>query len=151
MKPTNKYPILLVEDDSNDVLLIQRACRRATIANPVIVVEDGDEAVSYLSGEGKYADRETYPLPVIMLLDLKLPRRSGLEVLTWLRNQPRVKRLPVVVLTSSRENQDVDRAYDIGVNSYLIKPVAFEDLMELIANLNIYWLLLNEHPSLETA
>ncbi|MEC4893272.1 MAG: response regulator [Oscillatoria sp. PMC 1051.18] len=151
MKPTNKYPILLVEDDSNDVLLIQRACQRAKIANPVIVVEDGDEAVSYLSGEGKYAERETYPLPVIMLLDLKLPRRSGLEVLTWLRNQPRVKRLPVVVLTSSRENQDVDRAYDIGVNSYLIKPVAFEDLMELIENLNIYWLLLNEHPSLETA
>ncbi|MEC4985347.1 MAG: response regulator [Oscillatoria sp. PMC 1068.18] len=151
MKPTNKYPILLVEDDSNDVLLIKRACRLAKLANPIVVVEDGDEAVDYLNGDGKYADRETYPLPTIMLLDLKLPRRSGLEVLSWLRNEPKVKRLPVVVLTSSREHQDVDRAYDIGVNSYLIKPVAFESLMQLIENLNVYWLLLNEHPSLEIA
>lgn len=139
--------ILLVEDDSNDVLFIQRAFRRSKLENSMQVVRDGDEAVAYLSGDGKYADRNLYPLPGMILLDLKLPRRSGLEVLEWIRNQPVIKRIPVVILTSSKENADVNTAYDIGVNSYLLKPVNYNALNEMIDTLNAFWLRLNCYPS----
>ena len=141
-------PILLVEDSPDDALLIQRAFRKANLANPVQLVRDGEEAVAYLSGATPYEDRGRFPLPVFMLLDLKLPRRSGLEVLAWLRQEPAVRRLPVVVLTSSRESVDVNRAYDLGVNSYLTKPVGFEALIEMVKNVNLYWLVLNEKPEL---
>jgi CheY-like chemotaxis protein len=141
-------PILLVEDSPDDALLIQRACRKANLANPVQHVSDGEEAVAYLSGAPPWSDRAKFPLPVFMLLDLKLPRRSGLEVLEWVRRESPVKRLPVVVLTSSRESVDVNRAYDIGVNSYLTKPVGFEALLEMVKNINLYWLVLNEHPEI---
>ena len=141
--------ILLVEDDSNDILFIQRAFRRSDLENPAMqVVRDGDEAVAYLSGEGDYANRNVYPLPGMILLDLKLPRRSGLEVLEWLRSQPILKRIPVVILTSSKEHIDVDRAYDIGVNSYLLKPVNYKALNEMIKTLNAFWLRLNCYPSI---
>jgi CheY-like chemotaxis protein len=142
------YPILLVEDSPDDALLIQRAFRKANLANPVQLVRDGEEAVAYLSGAAPFADRARFPLPVFMLLDLKLPRRSGLEVLAWVRQESAVKRLPVVVLTSSRESVDVNRAYDLGVNSYLTKPVGFEALIEMVKNVNLYWLVLNENPEL---
>jgi CheY-like chemotaxis protein len=145
------YPILLVEDSPDDALLIQRAFRKANLANPVQLVRDGEEAVAYLSGVEPYEDRTRFPLPVFMLLDLKLPRRTGLEVLAWLRQESDVKRLPVVVLTSSRESVDVNRAYDLGVNSYLTKPVGFEALLEMVKNVNLYWLVLNEHPELPRA
>ncbi len=141
-------PILLVEDSPDDALLIQRAFRKANLANPVQLVRDGEEAVAYLSGATPYEDRGRFPLPVFMLLDLKLPRRSGLEVLAWLRQEPAIRRLPVVVLTSSRESVDVNRAYDLGVNSYLTKPVGFEALIEMVKNVNLYWLVLNEKPEL---
>ena len=141
-------PILLVEDSPDDALLIQRAFRKANLANPVQLVRDGEEAVAYLSGAAPYDDRGRFPLPVFMLLDLKLPRRSGLEVLAWLRQESVVRRLPVVVLTSSRESVDVNRAYDLGVNSYLTKPVGFEALIEMVKNVNLYWLVLNESPEL---
>jgi CheY-like chemotaxis protein len=141
-------PILLVEDSPDDALLIQRAFRKANLANPVELVRDGEEAVAYLSGKTPYDDRARFPLPVFMLLDLKLPRRSGLEVLAWVRQESVVKRLPVVVLTSSRESVDVNRAYDLGVNSYLTKPVGFEALLEMVKNVNLYWLVMNEHPEL---
>lgn len=143
------YTILLVEDDPNDVLLTQRAFRRANLVNPLQVVQDGEAAVLYLGGQGFYANRDRYPLPIIMLLDLKLPRLSGLEVLEWLQQQPELKRLPVVMLTSSRENADLNRAYDLGANSYLFKPVAFDDLLEMVKALNQYWLILNEKPIIE--
>ena len=139
--------ILLVEDDSNDILFIQRAFRRSKLENSIQVVRDGDEAVAYLSGEGKYVDRNLYPLPGMILLDLKLPRRSGLEVLEWIRNQPVLKRIPVVILTSSKENADVNTAYDIGVNSYLLKPVNYNALNKMIDTLNAFWLGLNCYPS----
>ena len=139
--------ILLVEDDSNDILFIQRAFRRSKLENSIQVVRDGDEAVAYLSGEGKYVDRNLYPLPGMILLDLKLPRRSGLEVLEWIRNQPVIKRIPVVILTSSKENADVNTAYDIGVNSYLLKPVNYNALNKMIDTLNAFWLRLNCYPS----
>lgn len=142
------YPILLVEDSPDDALLIQRAFRKANLANPVELVRDGEEAVAYLSGAEPYEDRARFPLPVFMLLDLKLPRRSGLEVLGWVREQPALRRLPVVVLTSSRESVDVNRAYDLGVNSYLTKPVGFEALIEMVKSINLYWLVLNENPEL---
>lgn len=140
------YTILLVEDDPNDVLLIQRAFRKANLVNSLEVVRDGEEAVVYLAGEGPYADRERFPLPVLMLLDLKLPRKAGLEVLGWLRQQPSLKRLPVVVLTSSRETADINRAYELCANSYLVKPVAFDALLEMVKTLNMYWLVLNQRP-----
>jgi len=139
---------LLAEDDPNDVLLIQRAFQRTHLANPVQVVRDGEEALAYLSGQGAFADRERHPLPVLMLMDLKMPRKTGLEVLAWLRQQPGLKRLPVIVLTSSNQSPDVNRAYELGANSYLVKPAGFDSLLELVKNLDMYWLILNEKPEL---
>jgi CheY-like chemotaxis protein len=138
---SNNYAILLVEDDHNDVLLIKRAFQKVKIANPIIVVNDGEQAVSYLAGREPFVDR---PLPILVLLDLKLPRKSGHEVLEWLRQQPNLKRLPVVVLTASSESSDVNRAYDLGANSYLVKPVTFDALVEMVKTLNLYWLILNK-------
>ena len=140
--------ILLAEDDPNDVLLIQRAFQRTNVANPLQVVRDGEAAVAYLSGQVPYADRARHPLPALLLMDLKMPRKSGLEVLEWLRQQPGLKRLPVVVLTSSNQSLDINRAYDLGVNSYLVKPTGFDTLLELVKNLDVYWLVLNEKPEL---
>jgi CheY-like chemotaxis protein len=137
----NRYAILLVEDDHNDVLLIKRAFQKVNIANPIIVVNDGEQAISYLAGREPYVDRA---VPMLVLLDLKLPRKSGHEVLEWLRQQPNIKRLPVVVLTASSESSDVNRAYDLGANSYLVKPVTFDALVEMVKTLNLYWLILNK-------
>ncbi len=137
----NQCAILLVEDDPNDVLLIKRAFGKVNIANPIIVVNDGEQAISYLAGREPYVDRA---LPMLVLLDLKLPRRSGHEVLEWLRQQQNLKRLPVVVLTASSESSDVNRAYDLGANSYLVKPVTFDALVEMVNTLNLYWLILNK-------
>lgn len=141
--------ILLVEDNPVDVLLIRRAMKQAQVVNPVQVVNDGDAAVQYLQGSDEYIDRSAYPLPMLVLLDLKLPRRNGLEVLQWLREQPLLKRLPVVILTSSGETPDLERAYDLGVNSYLVKPVEFEALRHLIGALTHYWSTLNISPPFE--
>lgn len=138
--------ILLVEDDPNDVLLIKRAFQISKIINPVSVVDNGEEAVRYLSGVGKYADRKEFPVPFLILLDLKLPRMSGLEVLEWVKEDENLRKIPVVVLTSSRENVDINKAYELGVNSYLIKPVEFDNLLELVKSLNMYWMILNEAP-----
>lgn len=140
-------PILLVEDDENDMLFVLRAFHKSAILNPLQVCRDGDSAVAYLEGTGEYADRARFPLPVFILLDLKLPRRSGLEVLRWVKERPLLKRIPVVVLTSSRDDLDVDRAYELGANSYIMKPVSFETLLELVKSLQLYWLVLNEHPN----
>ena len=135
------FPILMIEDSEDDQILIRRAFRRAQLATPLLAVGDGDEAVAYLSGLGRYADRQAYPLPALALLDLKLPRRSGLEVLAWMRAQPSLKRIPVVVLTSSGESADIDRAYELGANTYLTKPVSFDGLREMIGRLGAYWLM----------
>lgn len=138
--------ILLVEDNPRDVLLIQRAFRKANVAIPLQVVEDGEVAIRYLSGEEPYTDRDRYPLPLLILLDLKLPRKSGAEVLAWLRQQPALKRLPVVVLTSSKEYADINHIYDLGGNAYMVKPVAFDNLVEIVKALNLHWIILNEKP-----
>jgi CheY-like chemotaxis protein len=142
--------ILLVEDNPRDVLLIQRALRKANVTIPLQVVEDGEVAVRYLSGEEPYSDRDRYPLPVLILLDLKLPRKSGSEVLEWLQQQPKLKRLPVVVLTSSREYADINQVYDLGANAYMVKPVAFDNLVEIVKTLNLHWIIYNEKPQVES-
>jgi len=146
---TRTHTILLVEDNPVDILLMQRTFRNGTFANTSLqIVRDGDAAVFYLNGDGEYSDRERYPLPAVILLDLKLPRRSGHEVLGWLKEQPELKRLPVVILTSSRQPCDVVRAYDLGVNSYLVKPIGFASLLEMMNSFSDYWLNHNELPEL---
>ncbi len=147
----NGSTILLVEDSPDDVLLVRRAFQKAGIENPIVAVENGDEALAYLNGTGLYADRQKYPLPTLTLLDLKLPRRSGLEVLAWVRQHSGIKRMPIIVLTSSRDEDDINRAYDLGANSYLVKPVAFDDLLRLVRSLEGYWLSLNVRPDVSAA
>lgn len=131
--------LLLVEDNPDDVLLAQRALRKAALPVSMQIVGDGDEAVAYLEGTGRFADRGRHPLPGLVLLDLKLPKRPGLEVLRWVRGQPGLDTTPVVVLTSSSEDEDVQKAYALGANSYLQKPVAFNGLVQLLGVLDLYW------------
>jgi len=141
--------VLLVEDDPNDIVLTRRAFRKVELPEPIAIVEDGEQAVAYLGATGEFADRRAHPLPDLVLLDLKLPRMTGLEVLAWLRQQPSLQRLPVVVLTSSREISDVNRAYELGVNSYLSKPVTFDSLARIVSDLDRYWGELNVGPEVE--
>ena len=145
---SESHTILIVEDNPTDVMLIRRALARLKIANPVQVIADGDRAVDYLSGHDDYADRMQFPLPALVLLDLKLPRRSGLEVPEWVRGQEGLRRVPVVMLTSSRQSDDVNRAYDLGANSYLVKPVEFDGLQEMLGTISTYWIGWNEKPDI---
>ena len=144
------YSILLAEDDDNDVFFLERAFKQAQIANPLFRAKDGEDAVAYLRGDGAYTDRDRYPLPHLVLLDLKMPRKNGFEVIQWVRQQPGLKRLPLVVLTSSKEDPDINRAYEMGANTYLVKPVKFEGLVEMMKALNLYWLILAEKPNIGT-
>jgi CheY-like chemotaxis protein len=139
--------ILLAEDDPNDVLLIQRAFQKAGLRNALKITRDGDQAIDYLGGQGMYADRERFPLPFLLLLDLKMPGTDGFEVLQWVRKEPELKRLLVVVLTSSNLQTDVDRAYELGANSYLVKPVSFDEMVNMIQRFEIYWTEINRTPS----
>jgi CheY-like chemotaxis protein len=143
--------ILLVEDEPIDALLMRRAFAKANLPQRLEIVSDGTEAVAYLAGRDRYADRDRYPLPVLLLLDLKLPTMSGFEVLEWIRSQSGLKRLPVVVLTSSRESADVNRSYELGANSFLVKPVAFDALLRVVGTLTSYWMSLNEKPDVRNA
>ena len=143
--------ILMAEDDPNDILLFQRAGEIVSLMNPLHIVRDGEEAIGYLSGQAQYADRELYPLPVLLLLDLKMPRKSGFDVLHWLREQSGLKRLPAVILTSSGQISDINQAYDLGANSYLVKPASLDMLAQVIKSLERYWLTLCEKPELRSA
>jgi two-component system response regulator len=138
--------ILLVEDNDDDVELTLRALRRNRVANRVDVVRDGAEALEYLLATGSYAGRDVRDTPNLVLLDLKLPKVGGLEVLERLREDPRTRRLPVVILTSSNVESDLARSYDLGANSYIRKPVDFTQFMETVNQLGLYWLVLNEVP-----
>src|SRR5512133_180830 len=142
----NHRMILLVEDNADDEALTLRALNKNKIANRIDVVRDGAEALDYLFARGAYAGRDPLDLPQVILLDLKLPKVDGLEVLRQIRSQPRTHMLPVVVLTSSKEEQDMIQAYTIGVNSYVRKPVDFNQFVEAIGQLGLYWLVLNEAP-----
>jgi len=136
--------ILLVEDNPSDIGLTKRALAKSHIANEMIVAEDGQEALDYLFGNGQYAGRDVSYLPALVLLDLKLPRVDGLEVLRQIRSDARTSRLPVVILTTSKEEQDVARSYDLGANSYIRKPVDFIQFAQAVEHLGLYWLVLNE-------
>ena len=138
--------ILLVEDNPDDEALTLRALKKNNIKNHVVVAHDGAEALEYLFGTGKYAERNTDLLPQVVLLDLKLPKVEGLEVLRRVRADKRTKLLPVVILTSSNEEQDRIAGYDLGANSYVRKPVDFSQFMEAARQLGLYWLILNEAP-----
>jgi CheY-like chemotaxis protein len=139
--------ILQVEDEETDVLLLQHAFRKAEIANRVHVATDAGGAVAYLSGTGQFADRKEYPVPCLVLLDLKLPDRNGLEVLQWLRSQPVLKAMVVIALTSSDHLVDIQRAYELGVNSYVIKPRDNQRRVELALHLKDWWLGCNQFAS----
>ena len=138
-------PILLVEDDETDVLLLRNAFRNARVANPLIEVSDGHAAIQYLSGAGAYEDRIRYPSPFLMLLDLRLPKLSGFEVLAWIRDQTALAELIVVVLTGSDYLPDASRARELGANSYLVKPASFKELVETIKGIIARWLV-RERP-----
>lgn len=139
-------PILLIEDNPSDIDLTKRALARGRVANELVVAEDGEEALDYLFGAGRWAGRDAAELPALALLDLKLPKVPGLEVLRRIRGDARTRRLPVVILTSSREEQDLAAGYDRGANSYVAKPVDFKQFQLAIENLGLYWLVLNEPP-----
>ena len=138
--------ILLVEDREDDVLLIRKAFDRASVNNPLYVVRTGEEAISYLEGVGAYANRAEYPLPDLLLLDLKLPGSDGFDVLRWVRQQPGLSALRVVVLTSSDHIRDVNQAYRLGANSFMVKPMDFQNYIELSKALQGYWLNLSKTP-----
>ena len=141
----NNKPILLVEDNPDDEALALRAFRNSGVRNEIIVVRDGVEALDYLFMRDAYADRDGQQ-PAVVLLDLKLPKLNGLEVLREIRKDPRTRRLPVVILTSSKEDRDLIESYDLGANSYVRKPVDFNEFAEAVSKLGVYWLLLNEIP-----
>jgi CheY-like chemotaxis protein len=138
--------LLLVEDDPNDVFFFRHALEQAEIRNSLNVVQDGQEAVDYFSGAGKFSDRSEFPLPALVILDLKLPRKSGMEVLEWLRKQREFRSLPVVVFTSSAHREDIERAYELGANAFVVKPPGVKKRMEFAKCLESFWLEFNESP-----
>ena len=146
MSNGNVIEILLVEDNPQDVELTLRALKRHNLANKVHVVKDGAEALDFLFATDSYAGRDMNNTPKVILLDLKLPKVDGLEVLRRIKSDERTKLIPVVVLTSSREEQDMIDSYKLGVNSYIVKPVDFDKFVEAVGKLGLYWLLLNEQP-----
>lgn len=147
--PDQPVTILLVEDNPTDAELAIRALRRGNIANTIKLLEDGAEALDFLFCRGAYGDRQPKNQPKVILLDLKLPKVNGLEVLRQIKADPRTQMIPVVVLTSSAEDRDVIESYQLGVNSYIVKPVDFEQFNQVIQQLGFYWLLFNKSPMLE--
>jgi CheY-like chemotaxis protein len=133
------YTILLVEDEENDAFLLKRAFKKNNILNPVQWVRDGVEAVAYLSGKDAYADRQRYPAPEVILLDLKMPRMGGLELLAWIRDHPETRVIPTIIMTSSREDVDIEKAYHLGANTYMIKPSDFDTLAQMVKITHDYW------------
>ena len=148
MNQSASVEILLVEDNPQDLELAQRALRKANLANHIQVARDGVEALEFIFCEGPYANRNIHDTPKVILLDLKLPKVDGLEVLKRIKGDPRTKTIPVVVLTSSKEQNDVVESYDLGVNSYIVKPVNFESFADAVQHLGMYWLLLNQPPKI---
>jgi CheY-like chemotaxis protein len=146
--PHEQSVILLAEDREDDILFVQRAFAKGQITNPFFVVRDGEEAIAYLSGIGKYSNRAEFPLPDLLLLDLKMPRIDGFEVLRWVRQQPELSALRVVVLTASDQIRDVNTAYTLGANSFMVKPTDFENVVEMARTLRTYWLQMSKAPEI---
>jgi len=149
MNELHAVELLLVEDNPQDLELAQRALRKANLSNRLHVARDGAEALEFIFCEGPYATRKITEGPKVILLDLKLPKVDGLEVLKRIKGDHRTKMIPVVVLTSSKEQSDVVESYQLGVNSYIVKPVNFERFAEAVRDLGLYWLLLNQPPKME--
>lgn len=145
-----RIEILLVEDNENDIELTLHALRKDDIAHKIQVVRDGAEALDYLQAKGSYEGRNADDLPKVVLLDLKLPKINGIEVLRAIRDDPRLHSLPVVALTSSAEEPDIQRCYELGVNSFIVKPVDFKQFSETVRQLGLYWVLLNQSPPVPT-
>jgi CheY-like chemotaxis protein len=148
----NKEPaveILLVEDNPNDVELALHALKKNKLINRIQVARDGEEALDYVFCKGSFADRDIHLIPKLILLDLKLPKIDGIEVLRQIKSDPITKSIPVVVLTTSREERDVLESYRLGVNSYILKPVDFDQFVDSVRQIGFYWMLLNQHPRLE--
>lgn len=140
---TSNRAILLVEDNEDDVHIMKRALKEAQIRNPLFVVEDGQQALDYLAGQGQFSDRSNWPMPALLFLDLKLPLKSGHDVLNWIRQQPALKSLVVVVLTSSDQPEDIQKSYSLGANSYLVKPPTSAQLVDMAKSFKWYWLEYN--------
>lgn len=145
----SNFPILLVEDDPNDIWLVKHAFQSANIGNPLRIVNDGQEAVDYLKGHGSYGDRNAFPLPKLVLLDLKMPRLNGFDVIGWMRRNYPWKLTPIIILSSSALPQDVNRAYELGANAYMVKPADYRALERLFRTIADFWNS-GETPSLET-
>ena len=147
-----QFTVLLVEDDLNDIFLVKRAFKMAHVKNPLQIVTDGQEAITYLRGEGKYSDRETYPLPKLIVMDIKMPRLTGFEVLEWVKGkQGLLRRIPVIIVSSSDNPSDINRAYELGANAYMVKPVNFRAVEHLFQSITQYWGLECAKPELEPA
>ena len=142
-----KIDIILVEDNPGDAELTIRALRKNKIINKLLHLEDGEDALEYIFATGKYADRNIYEMPKVILLDLKMPKISGLEVLKKIKSDERTKIIPVVLLTSSKEDNDIIESYKLGVNSYIVKPVEFKNFATAISDVGLYWLLINQLPN----
>jgi CheY-like chemotaxis protein len=140
--------ILLVEDTPSDATLVRRAFEKTKVLNPIVWTRNGQEALAYLSGLGQYGDRNRYPLPALILLDLDLPEMTGFELLQWKRSQPNIRRIPVVILTIDNASSAVNAAYDLGANSFLVKPGNPEEIMRIVKTIQEYWLGLNQAPKL---
>jgi two-component system, response regulator len=149
MNETSVVELLLVEDNPQDLELARRALKKANLTNRIQVARDGTEALDFIFGEGAHLGRSLLDGPKLIMLDLKLPKIDGLEVLRRLKDDPRTRAIPVVVLTSSKEQSDVVESYRLGVNSYIVKPVNFERFVEAVQQLGMYWLLLNQPPKLD--
>ncbi len=143
----NQVKILLVEDSVNDAELTLRALKKNKLTNSILHLRDGEEALDYLFGQGTYEGRNTLTQPKLVLLDLKMPKVSGLEVLKQMRENEVTKKIPVVMLTSSKEERDMIESYELGVNSYIVKPVDFDDFTKAVKDIGFYWLLLNQLPN----
>ena len=149
---TKNFTVLLVEDDLNDIFLVKRAFKIARVQNPLQIVTDGVEATAYLRGDGRYADRETYPLPRLVVMDIKMPRKTGFEVLEWIKQGTHtLRRIPVVIVSSSEDPGDINRAYELGANAYMVKPVDYRAVEHLFNSITQYWGLECAKPELEVA
>ena len=147
----NDFSILIAEDDPNDVMLLEMAIRKNGITNPVNVVRDGEEAVEYLEGKGQYGDRHKFPFPNVIITDVKMPRRNGMEVVEWVRHHPKCSIIPIVMLSGSRIENDVVKAYKLGANSYFTKPTTLDELTELIRLAFDYWIRCEQPPKPKNA
>lgn len=146
MNPYNEIEIVLVEDNASDAELTIRALKKKNLANNLIHLKNGADALDFIFAQGLYKGRDPYKAPKVILLDLKMPKVDGLEVLAKIRGDERTKKIPVVVLTSSREDPDIEACYALGVNSYIVKPVEFDNFFQAVSELGLYWLLLNQVP-----